>query len=57
MSPGPVTPMQLEDDLEYRFPSIANTPIRRSPLVVPVQEEEESGDGEKQILDMQSRNR
>ena len=35
MSPGPVTPMQLEEDLEYRF-HIVPTPIRHSPLVVPL---------------------
>jgi hypothetical protein len=46
MSPGPVTPMQLEEDLEYWFP----TPVRSSPLVVPmaitVEEEEEEGNVE-----------
>ena len=32
MSPGAVTPMQLEDDVDYRFPNLT-TPIRHSPLV------------------------
>ena len=31
-SPGAVTPMQLEDDVDYRFPNLT-TPIRHSPLV------------------------
>ena len=38
-SPGPVTPMQLEDDMEYLFPSIT-TPIKQSPLVTSALEEE-----------------
>lgn len=40
MSPGAVTPLQLEEDLEYRFPSVS-TPIRHSPLVIPIALEEE----------------
>jgi hypothetical protein len=35
MSPGPVTPMQLEEDLECRFPNVGNH-VRHSPLIVPV---------------------
>jgi hypothetical protein len=35
MSPGPVTPMQLEEDLEYRIPNVG-APVRHSPLVEPV---------------------
>jgi len=32
MSPGAVTPMELEEDIEYRFPNLI-TPLRHSPLV------------------------
>ena len=46
MSPGAVTPMQLEEDLEYRFPSISNASIRHSPLIVPVSLEEENNEME-----------
>jgi hypothetical protein len=35
MSPGPVTPMQLEEDMDYRFPAVVTT-SRYSPLVVPM---------------------
>jgi hypothetical protein len=35
MSPGAVTPMQLEDDVDYRFPNLT-TAIRHSPLVAPL---------------------
>jgi hypothetical protein len=53
MSPGAVTPMQLEEDLEYRFPSISNTSIRHSSLAVPVSlEEEENGDDMETFLEM-----
>ena len=57
MSPGPVTPMQLEEDLEYRFPSVGTTPIRSSPLVLPVQVEEELVESEQQVLDTPLRSR
>jgi len=56
-SPGPVTPMQLEEDLEYRFP-IVTTPVRHSPLVMPLtlktEEEENEND---QIVEMPIRSR
>jgi hypothetical protein len=61
MSPGPVTPMQLEEDLEYfRFPSsvsTSTTPIRSSPLVMPVSVMEEENEGDMIILEMPNRNR
>ena len=57
MSPGPVTPMQLEDNLEYPFPSssVSTTAIRSSPLIVPISATEEN-EGE-MILEMPNRNR
>ena len=58
LSPGPVTPMQLEEDLEYRFPSsVSTTPMRSSPLVVPISlvlEEENEGE---MVLEMANRSR
>ena len=56
MSPGAVTPMQLEEDLEYLFPNIPNTSIRHSSLVVPVSlEEEENGNDMETFLEMRIR--
>ena len=46
MSPGAVTPLLLEEDLEDRFPSISNTSIGHSPLVVSVSLEEEESNEE-----------
>jgi hypothetical protein len=55
MSPGAVTPMQLEEDLEYRFPSISNASIRHSPLVVPVSLEEEESNEMETFLEIRFR--
>jgi hypothetical protein len=56
VSPGAVTPMQLEEDMDYRFPSISNTSIRHSPLVVPVSlEEEENGNETETFLEIRIR--
>jgi hypothetical protein len=46
ISPGPVTPMQLEEDFEYQIPCSVSTPIRHSPLVMPEALEEEGIDAE-----------
>jgi hypothetical protein len=51
-SPGPVTPMELEEDLEYRFPSMASTPIKHSPLVVPMTLTTEEVDGEEEYVEI-----
>jgi hypothetical protein len=51
-SPGPVTPMQLEEDTEYRFPSVV-TPIKHSPLVVPMKlTMEEDGEWEEEYVEI-----
>jgi hypothetical protein len=57
MSPGPVTPMQLEEDMDYRFPAVVAT-SRYSPLVVPMSMtmEEEEADSE-QYIEMPPRSR
>lgn len=56
-SPGPVTPMQLDEDMEYRFPMVT-TPVRHSPLVIPLtlKSEEEEMDAE-QIVEIPWRSR
>jgi hypothetical protein len=43
-SPGPVTPMQLEEDMEYQFPT--TTPVRNRSLLVPQQEQRPRAQGE-----------
>jgi len=50
-SPGPVTPMALDEDVEYRFPIISTAPIRHSPLGVPTM----VGEDEAQVLEMPRR--
>jgi hypothetical protein len=45
MSPGAVTPMQLEEDVEYRFPNLL-TPLRHSPLVATLTIDGNMEDGE-----------
>lgn len=55
-SPGAVTPMQLEEDLEDRFPNVTPTQIRHSPLVPVSLKEEESMETEN-FLEMSRRNR
>ena len=54
-----MTPMQLEEDLEYRFPSsVSSTPMRSSPLVVPISLLVEEGENEgEMILEMSTRSR
>jgi len=53
-SPGPVTPMALDEDVEYRFPIISTAPIRHSSLGVPTMVEEDEADAQ-QILEMPRR--
>lgn len=57
MSPGPVTPMQLEEDMDYRFPTVVST-SRCSPLIVPTSMtmEEEEAENE-QYIEMAPRSR
>jgi hypothetical protein len=56
-SPGPVTPMQLEEDIEYRFP-VVTTPVRHSPLVMPLTLKSEEEDNENdQVVEMPLRSR
>jgi hypothetical protein len=54
LSPGPVTPMALDEDVEYRFPILSSMPIRHSPLGASTTVEEDEGDVE-QILEMPRR--
>jgi hypothetical protein len=56
MRSGAVTPMQLEEDLDDRFPNFTPTQIRHSPFVVPLSLEEESMETEN-FLEMSRRNR
>ena len=55
-SPGPVTPMALDEEGEYRFPIVFAAPIRHSPLGAPMMDEADEADVQ-QILEMPRRNR